>query len=379
MGPFRQIPIAWRMLADKPSRLAFSMLGVAFSVVIMFMELGFFNGTNDSSANLPPFFACDLILSHREKNHLKTGEEFPHLWLQQVRSVPGVGAAVKFNTQAGYWWNPQDRTRNRVLMIGVDLDQPMFSIPAIAAHRAELRLPETVLYDRLSRHDLGRIETGTRTQVDSTPARVVGLFALGPNFTYEGHLIMGLENFQQVSGQAENVVDLGLIRLAPGADVEAVRRAIAARLPAQALLLTPQEILRREILVTTQRSPAGIVFGIGLLVGFAIGTIICYQILFNEVNDHLPQFATMKAMGHPPSFISGIVRNEALLLSLAGYLPGLAASVGIYALIEHFTQIRMFLTGPRALLVLVLTSGMCLLAARFAVKRVHATDPADLF
>jgi putative ABC transport system permease protein len=379
MGIFRQTPIAWRMLSDKPSRLAFSILGVAFSVVIMFMELGFFNGTNDSSANLPPLFDCDLILSHPEKTHLKTGEEFSHLRLQQVSAIAGVAAVAKFNTGAGYWWNPQDRTRNRVLLIGVDLDNPMFSISGIAAHRAELRLPETVLYDRLSRHDLGRIETGTRTQIDGNPVRVVGLFNLGPNFTYEGHVIMGLENFQRIVGQPATSLDLGLIRVTPGADVEAVRREILARLPKDILLLTPAEILRREIIVTTKRSPAGVVFGIGLIVGFAIGTIICYQILFNEVNDHLPQFATMKAMGHPPGFISGIVRNEALLLSIVGYVPGLAVSFGIYALIEHFTQIRMFLTVPRALLILVLTSGMCFLAARFAVKRVHATDPADLF
>jgi putative ABC transport system permease protein len=379
MGLFRQTPIAWRMLADKPARLAFSMLGVAFSVVIMFMELGFFNGTNDSSANLPPFFDCDLIVSNPQKTHLKTGEEFPALRLQQITSVPGVAAAVKFNTQAGYWWNPQDRTRNRVLIIGVNLVDPMFSIPAIREHRAELQLPETVLYDRLSRHDLGRIEIGTRSQIAATPARVVGLFELGPNFTYEGHLIVGLENYRQITGQSDDAVDLGLIRVAPGADVETVRREILARLPKDLLLLTPQEILTREVVVTTKRSPAGVVFGIGLLVGFAIGTIICYQILFNEVNDHLPQFATMKAMGHPPGFISGIVRSEALLLSIAGYIPGLLVSFGIYWIIEHFTQIRMFLTVPRALLVMVLTSGMCLLAARFAVKRVHSTDPADLF
>lgn len=367
------------MLSDKPGRLAFSLLGVAFSVVIMFMELGFFNGVNDSSANLPPHFNCDLILSHPQKDHLKSGEEFAEVRLQQVRDVPGVSAAVKFNTGVGYWWNPQERTRNRVLILAVDLNDPMFAIPEITEHRRELRLPDTVLYDRLSRHDLGRIETGTRTQIESTPVRVVGLFNLGPNFSYEGHIIMGLENFQRIVGQPDTIVDLGLIRLHPGANVAAVRAEIARRLPKDVQLHTPREIHDREIIVTTKRSPTGVVFGIGLLVGFVIGTIICYQILFNEVNDHLPQFAAMKAIGHSRGFITGIVRNEALLLSLGGYLPGLAASFGIYALIEHFTQIRMFLTVPRALLVLVLTAGMCLLAAQFAVKRVHATDPADLF
>lgn len=379
MGFFRQSPIAWRMLADKPGRLAFSMLGVAFSVVIMFMELGFFNGTNDSSANLPPFFDCDLILSHPEKNHLKTGEEFSHFRLQQVRDVPGVAAVSRLSTQADYWWNPQDRTRNRVLLIGVDLVDPMFSIPAIREHRQALQLPATVLYDRFSRRDLGQIEAGTRSQIGATAVQVVGLFELGPNFTYEGHLITSLDNFREITGQPDTVIDLGLIRVTPGANMEEVRREIHRRLPKDILLLTPEEIRTREVSVTTRRSPAGIVFGIGLIVGFVIGTIICYQILFNEVNDHLPQFATMKAMGHPPRFISGIVLNEALLLSVAGYVPGLLASFGLYQLIQDTTQIRMILTPPRALLVFFLASGMCLLAGRLAVKRVHATDPVDLF
>jgi putative ABC transport system permease protein len=114
-------------------------------------------------------------------------------------------------------------------------------------------------------------------------------------------------------------------------------------------------------------------------VGFAIGIIICYQILFNEVNDHLPQFATLKAMGHPPQFISGIVLYEALLMALAGFIPGLLAGAGLYILIEHFTQIRMFLTPGRVLLIFCLTSGMCLIAGHLALKKVHSTDPADLF
>jgi putative ABC transport system permease protein len=290
-----------------------------------------------------------------------------------------VAAVSRLSTQADYWWNPQDRTRNRVLLIGVNLVDPMFSIPAIREHHQALQLPATVLYDRFSRRDLGRIETGTRSQIGATAVQVVGLFELGPNFTYEGHLITSLDNFRAITGQPDTVVDLGLIRVTPGANVDEVRREIHRRLPRDILLLTPEEIRAREVSVTTRRSPAGIVFGIGLIVGFVIGTIICYQILFNEVNDHLPQFATMKAMGHPPRFISGIVLNEALLLSVAGYVPGLLASFGLYELIQDTTQIRMILTPPRALLVFLLASGMCLLAGRLAVKRVHATDPVDLF
>ncbi len=375
----RPLPVAWSMLIDKPSRLALSVIAVAFSVVIMFMELGFFNGSNDSSANIPPYFDCDLILSHKEKNHMKTGEEFPLAWVFKSRDTAGVEAAVALYTGADYWWNPQDGSRNRVFNLGVDLDDPMFATGIIAARRKALREPGAVLYDRLSRHELGDIEEGMKSTLGASPVKVVGLFELGPNFTYEGHLLMGTDTFIKMHGQSRDVVDMGLIRVKPGANVNEVRQRLLAALPPEALLLTPEEILSREILITTQRSPAGIVFGIGLIVGFAIGVIICYQILFNEVNDHLPQFATLKAMGHPPRFISGIVLHEALLMAVAGFIPGLLAGAGLYLLIEHFTQIRMFLTPGRILLIFALTSGMCLIAGHLALKKVHSTDPADLF
>jgi len=375
----RPLPVAWSMLIDKPSRLALSVVAVAFSVVIMFMELGFFNGSNDSAANIPPYFDCDLILSHKEKNHMKTGEEFPLAWVFKARDVPGVAASVAPYTGADYWWNPQAGSRNRVFTLCVDLEHPMFATGIIAAHRKALREPGSVLYDRLSRRELGKIDTGVKSTLGASPVKVVGLFELGPNFTYEGHLLMSADTFLKMHGQSREIVDMGLIRVKPGADIEEVRRRLLAALPPTALLLTPAEIHAREVSITTRRSPAGIVFGIGLLVGFAIGVIICYQILFNEVNDHLPQFATLKAMGHPPRFISGIVLHEALLMALAGFIPGLLAGAGLYVLIEHFTQIRMFLTPGRILLIFALTSGMCLIAGHLALKKVHSTDPADLF
>lgn len=373
------MPVAWRMLTDKPSRFILSGLAVAFSVVIMFMELGFFNGCNDSAANLPPYFACDLLLSNVKKNHLKAGEEFPFAWVLQARDVPGVAAVEPLYTAADYWWNPQDGSRNRLYIIGVNLADPMFDPEAIAAHRRALEEPGTVLYDRLSRRELGRIEPGTVTTLGRARVKVAGLFQLGPNFAYEGNVLTSEDTFRLINTQPANIVDLGLIRVKPGANVEEVKRNLIKQLPPDALVLTTKEIYQREIDYTTKHSPAGIIFGIGLIVGFAIGVIICYQILFNEVNDNLPQFATLKAMGHSPRFISGIVMHEALLMAVIGFVPGAIIGDFLYRLLEHSTQILMYLTLGRLALIFVLTSGMCLIAGRLAIKKVHQTDPADLF
>lgn len=376
---FRQFLLAWHMLSDRPGRFALSMIGVAFAVVIMFTELGFLNGVTDSSINFAVRIRSDLVVVHPQQEHLKSGVEFPLFYLQQIRDVPGVATALPVYTSANYWTNPQDGSRNRVLIIGADLEDPMLAIPEIGTHRAALRDVDTVLFDRRARAELGQVAPGVRSRLAGHPERVVGLFALGPNFAYEGHVFLSTRNFLRLPNQRPDDVDLGLIRVQPGEDVEAVRQRIRARLPTQVEVLTAREIAQRERDVTTRKAPVGIVFGLGLLVGFAIGTVVCYQILFNEVSDHLPQFAMIKAIGHLPRYLTALVLHEALILSFGGYAAGLAGGWVLYVMLERQTALQMDLTPPRALLVLVLTSGMCLLAGRLALKKVQGSDPAELF
>lgn len=376
---FRQFPLAWRMLADRPGRLALSFVGVSFSVVVMFAQLGFLNGITDSSVNFAAVIDSDLIVVHPRQRHLKSGTEFVQFHLRQVRDVPGVAAALPLYTSANYWTNPQDGSRNRILVIGVDLDDPMLRIPALATHRAALGEPDTVLFDELARHELGLVGPGTRSRVAGRSVRVVGRFELGPNFAYEGHVLMGTANFLRLPRQDDRTVDLGMIRVASGENVETVRARLRARFPTQLEVLTPAEIVERERRYTTDNAPIGIVFGLGVLVGFAIGTVVCYQILFNEVSDHLPQFAMLKAVGHLPRTLSSIVLHEALILSLGGYAAGLAASFVLYHVLEEKTALVMMITPARGLVILALTSGMCLLAGRLALRKVQSSDPAELF
>ncbi len=372
------------MLTHNRQRCVLSALGVAFAVVIMFMQLGFFNGLNDSQANLAPILDADLILSSQYKNHLKSGEEITIKRLRQARAIKGVQSVTPVYTNGSYWWNPQDGSRNRVLIIAVDVDNPGILIPEIAQYKEQLRLPDTILYDRLSRKELGHVEVGTRSRLYGTRVRVVGLFTLGPNFAYEGHMVISHSNFYRMFSNwgAEQVVDqisLGLLKLDPGVKPEAMKAILHQQLPADFIVLTRAEIEKREKDYTIANSPSGPIFGIGLGVGFLIGCIICYQILFNEIQEHLPQFATLKAMGYHSAYVVAIVLSEAIQLALLGFLPGLLCSWGLYQLIEQFTQIIMELSPGRIALVFGLATGMSLSSALLSSYKVVSNDPAELY
>jgi len=199
---------------------------------------------------------------------------------------------------------------------------------------------------------------------------------IGPHLHIDGYLIMG-----DVSMDTRDVdkINLGLLRVSPGTDILALKERLRASLPDDILIMTPEEVRIREVEFTTEKAPTGAIFSAGTAIGFLIGVILCYQILYNEITDHLPQYATMKAMGFTKRFMTGLVVRQALILSILGYIMGLAGGYALYVALESRTQILMFLTIERGLLILVLTVAMCTLAGLMAVRKVLNADPAELY
>ncbi|MGC6456470.1 MAG: ABC transporter permease [Coraliomargaritaceae bacterium] len=382
----RQIFVAWKMLSFRVNRLLFSAFGIAFSVVIIFMQMGFFNGLNDSQANLPPKLLGDLVISSPEKKHLKSSRTIFSKIPEQVWQIEGVRDIRHLYFKANYWINPEDNTANRVLYIGVDLEKPMISIPEIDLYREQLKLPNTMLYDKKSRRELGNISIGSDVRIGAKQDffKVVGFFELGPNISYEGHVIMSMDNFLQANPrktltQPDQRVDLALIELQPEADPELVRREILNYMKGDFFIHTPEELFRREVMTTIKSTPSGFILGVSLLVGLVIGIIICYQILFNEVTDNIAQFAMIKAMGYSSSVLTGIVLSCAMILGTIGFVLGILGSVGLYELIEKLTQLAMHLSVERIILVYVLTLFMCVCSGLLALKKVIKADPAELY
>ena len=126
-------------------------------------------------------------------------------------------------------------------------------------------------------------------------------------------------------------------------------------------------------------TPIGYIFWLGTLMGFIVGAVICYQILYTDIDDHMPEFATLKAMGYPNRYFLSVVLIEALLLSLFGFLPGWAASQLLCELVADWTGLLVTVHLSVAATVLGLSMVMCLLSGCLTMSRVMAADPAELF
>jgi putative ABC transport system permease protein len=371
------LPLAWRIMTHSRRRLALALCGIAFSVLIMFLEMGFYNGLMDSQAMLPSLLNADLVMLHVKRTSLLESHRFPPLRLSMIQAYDDVAEAVPFYEGFTTLRNPQTRQVRKIYALAFLPGTRALRLPGLESYEERLTQPGTVLYDRRSRYIFGRVEAGMSLDLEGDrPHRVVGLVALGPNFGYDGYLLMSGSTWKGL-GNGDGV-SLGLIRVRPGTDVDRLAARLKAELPEDVTVMTPAALRAREVAFTRSATPSGVLLATGLIIGLIIGVTICYQILFNTIYDHLPQYAALKAVGFTDGFLMGVVMHKALLLSLLGYLPGLLLSLALYAAIEARTSIIMDLTPGRMLTILPLTVFMCALAGLFALRIVIKADPAEL-
>ncbi|MFO0848430.1 MAG: FtsX-like permease family protein [Gemmataceae bacterium] len=402
-------PLAWQNLTHDRVRFLLFVMGVVFAVVLMFVQLGFRGALLDAQSLIPEHLNGDLVLVSPNRQAVPMREPFPRRRLAQAAAVPGVRAALPLFVDNGLGivrdTRPDAQTRlpsRAARIIGLDPAAHLLTLPELDPtdprfQGSKLTVPGTALFDRLTRPGekegetvFGPLAEGTTTELAGRRVTFVGSFALGSDFTSEGCIVLSEQTFADLLrrpytyGAPLADVDFGIVRLAPAADVEAVRRALkeafAVGEPEPDVdVLTPAELVAREQRFWLANTPIGFAFDFGMVMGFAVGLVICYQILSGDVADHLPEYATLKAFGYPNRYLAWVVIQEALVLAVCGYAVGLAISWAAYLLLTDATGLPLRMTAGRAGQVLAVTVGMCVVSALIALVRLLRADPADVF
>ncbi len=382
-----RVPLAWRNLTHNKRRLGLAVAGVGFAVLLMFMQMGFRNGMLDSNAAFIRTLNADLILTSNARYTLSVAEPFPRQRLVQTKSCPGVTAAFPIYLESRFSTlvNRTDKVARPVRIIAFNLDDPTLLIPEVESQRGQLRLPQTALIDEKNKPDYGELQVGDEVDLSGRPVKLVGNFQLGTDFANDGNLITSAETLAAIfprrygGGNPLDQVDVGLVQIDPDANAADVKAELKRLLPGDVQVLTKSEFVHQELSFWNSSTPIGFIFGLGLGLGFAVGVVICYQILYTDIADHLAEFATLKAMGYPLTYFIRVVLEQAVILAVMGFIPGLAVSMVAYYLLAIATGLLMELSTFRVLLILSFTIVMCVISGGLAIRRLLGTDPAELF
>jgi putative ABC transport system permease protein len=377
----RRTPLAWRNVMHARARLATAIAGVALAVLIMFVQVGLLNGLYDTQSRIVRLFNADLVLVGKQIESVLPPRPFPRKRLVQAHGRAEVVAACPvYAEEYRAFWRSPGAHEYRLVVFGFDPADAAFQIPEVERQAAALSQPDTALVDARGK---GLAEAGATAELSGHHLRVVGTFPLGPDLRVDGTVLVNDRTFfkcfpDRGRGPAGRVA-FGLLRLAPDADAFRVRDELRHDLPDDVRVLTRQELAELVEDYWAKNQPIGYVFGLGAIVGFAIGVIICYQILYSALVERFPQYATLKAIGYDNGYLVQVVLQEALYLAFLGFVPGLLASAAVYAGLESVSGILLRLTVVRVALLLIFTCAMCCLAGALAVRKLLRSDPAEVF
>ncbi len=381
-------PLAWFNLTYKRQRLLTALAGVSFAVVLMFIFKGFENALYDSQVQLLKVLNGDIVMVNRIKTSMFIPEKFARRRLYQAEAFEGVEAAYPLYTTTADWKNPDTKKIRSLRVLAFNLNEPVLLIPEIFAQRSALEMPRTAMIDVKSRSEVGSLTAGTVTEVAKQKVQIVGNFDLGTDFTSgNGNVVMSDQNFVRYFSNLGpddddrnlNTVDIGLLKVSPGADVSTLVHTLTQRLPIDVLIYSKEDFVKKELDYWKKNTNIGFIFSLLTIMSFLVGVIIVYQILYTDVAEHWAEYATLKAMGYSNFFLLKVVIQQAVFMGLLGFLPGFLISFGLYRVTADATGLLMQMTPPRVFDTLIATVIMCLISGAIAVRKVQSTDPAEVF
>jgi putative ABC transport system permease protein len=383
---FGRLPIGWLQLIHNRARLFAALAGVAFANILVLMQLGFL-GALISSIGLPyQQMNADIMISASDMNTLADGSPLPRQRMYQALAVPGVASAAPL-----YYgkidWKQADGTVRNLDTFGIDPALVTFNNDEINAARATLALPDQGIIDRKTRNVpkqiFSAIDSG-KPLIFESKGRTLTIpktFTVGGGFSADGYLIVSDQTFFRLFPQrSQGAPNHILLKLSPGANADRVIADLRNVIPAyDNIVRTKAETISKDTAFQTTQRPVGIVFGFGIVIGVIVGIIIVYQVLSSDVADHMREYATMKAIGYRQRFFIGIILEEALVLAILGFIPGVIVAYLLYLAVAALTGLPVSMTSSRAGMVLAGTILMCVLSGVIATRKLARANPADLF
>lgn len=386
MRLFHPIPLGWLQLWHRKGRFVVALAGIAFAVMLILMQLGFRASLFDSAVRYHHHWRYDLVILSYDSVYIPNPESFSDRRLYQALAVEGVRSVSRIYADPANWKDPDTLAIHRSWVMGMDPEDDVLDAPGMDTAPSKIRLQDVVVIDADARPEfqavVKRVRAGASvtTEINERQIRVAGLFTMGPSFGVDCGIITSTDNFLRLfPNRSRHQIDYGLVRVADGADPTAVRDRLRALLPQDVLVLNQDEFIARELAYWNSATPIGFVFAFGAIIGFIVGTVIVYQILFSDVSDHLAEYATLRAIGYSNGYVSRVVIQQALVLALLGFGLGVLAAIQLYGVTRNATKLPMQLTPERAITVLIATIVMCAISGFLALRRVRKLDPAEVF
>jgi putative ABC transport system permease protein len=365
--------LAWHNTVQDRARLAVTLTGIVFALVLVAIQLGLFLGFTETTSNIIDHSGVSLWVCAKGVPYFDVGSVLTEHRLYEVREVPGVLSAEKLIVRFSTWKRP-DGGEETIEVVGFPPGGASAPWDIAVGALGDLREDSTVMIDESYREKLGVSRIGQTVEIRGRRARVMGFTHGIRSFTTAPFIFASYRNALDYAGLREDEMIYILVQAVPGADVAALRDRIRRRVNAVDVYTT-EEFSRKTRRYWMFTTGAGIALLIAAVLGLAVGTAVVGQTLYASTLDRLREYGILKAIGAGDGYICRLVAKQACMLAGAGYAVALAmCTVVVRAARDSGAPI--VLPWQLAALLLVMAFGMSLGGSVFSIRKALAVDPS---
>ena len=354
--------------------------GVALTATLVFLQLGLYSSMGISATRLLEILDFDAVLISPSYFYFNDPGELDRSRLAAAAAVDGVRAVVPVSVRFAAWRKPSTGRRYTILTLGVDPTDSPFALAEITSRLPLLNRRRAALTDLQIGRSFRELAPGGEVEVGGRRIDVVDGFHAGPGFAAKAVVLVSRATFADLFGARwDHTVSLGLLRLAPGAELADVLARLDEALPADTQAWSRQKVLAHDRHYYLSIKPIGIMFISGVVIALLVATVVLYQTVSSDIRNHLGEYATLEAMGYAPLRLRVLVVEQGALVALLGFVPAALAAWVLYGKIDQILRLPMPMTWERIAQVLALCLGASLLTSLLAIRRLESADPADLF
>ena len=372
------VDLARKNLLHDKLRFLITVSGVAFAVTLVFIQVGLFLGLLDNASITIEHLGADLWVTSKNTPNIDFAQTFPETAVQRVRSIPGVERAdnliVWFMTMA----LPSGAKEGTLVYALEDFGRWKFPWNVTEGELSDLRRGNYLFLDESAKKRFGEFHVGEYREMIGHRLKIIGKTKDALSFSTTPIVFLDFRRAQELSpDELQGNTTYILVRLAPGADVEAVRREIRRRLPHNDVHTGP-EWAAQSRRYWVESTGLGLNLAMTIFLGCLVGVVVVAQTLYASTMEHIKEFGTVKAIGGSNLDIYRILAEQATISAIVGFLLGGGFSWLLRPAMAKI-DLKLIISPSFAAMVGVGTLVLCLAAAMISFRKVARIDPALVF
>jgi len=365
--------VALKNLLQEKTKLSISIGGVAFSVLLIIIINGVYQGFNEKMGAYPKSIPADLWVEQEGVGDMYHTLSFlPNNLENKFLDINGILEADKYlGRQVMFKLNDKDQT---LFIVGVDMTSGITKPYKMEkGNWQELKNGEIIIDEAMANDE--KLKVGDIIDINNEKLRIAGISSGGNVISFK-YAYVTYDQARKMFNLGE-MVNFYLLKIDADRDPLTIKKNVETEVSGVKVLTKKEFIDTSRKVINDSFLP---IIYVLVIIALAVGIAVIGLTTYSATIEKSREYGVMKAIGTSNDQLFQLVVIQSLMAGFFGYLLGVGLAYPVAYVAEKI--VSSFITEIRPFdlaWVFGATIFMSIVAAYIPMKRISAIDPAEVF